>query len=228
MGTANTRTWNAGYEANPPSGQNLNEGADRITEFKKDIRERVEEDHYWDLTGTDADHGEHTKVTLREQASDPTNATNKGFLYTKNDGTATELYFEDEVGNVLQLTNGGVSQLTVSNNRYTGSNVLDESSITYAATITPDLDNGNAQRVTMTGNMTLNPITNAHTGAVFTLRVIQSGNGNTLSFHADIRKAVYLDEANTELTGNQDLYTFYYNGALWALVSVAKQITASI
>jgi hypothetical protein len=51
--------------------------------------------------------GEHAQVTLPELASDPTNATNTGFLYTKDDATDTELYYEDDAGNVVQLTKDG-------------------------------------------------------------------------------------------------------------------------
>jgi hypothetical protein len=51
--------------------------------------------------------GEHKKVTLIEQASDPTNAANKGFVYTKDDGGDTELYYEDDSGNVAQITSDG-------------------------------------------------------------------------------------------------------------------------
>lgn len=51
--------------------------------------------------------GEHTQVTLPESAGDPSNATDIGFLYTKNDGGDTELFYEDAGGNVVQITVGG-------------------------------------------------------------------------------------------------------------------------
>ena len=55
----------------------------------------------------DSDQGFHEKVTLLEQASDPTNAANKGILYTKDVGGITELFFIDSAGTVKQLTTNG-------------------------------------------------------------------------------------------------------------------------
>jgi len=53
--------------------------------------------------------GFHAQVTLPERGSDPTNDTDTGFLYTKDDGSGnTELFYEDDDGNVIQLTSGGV------------------------------------------------------------------------------------------------------------------------
>jgi len=44
-------------------------------------------------------------IRLRELVSDPTNVANKGFVYCKDDGSGnTELYYEDEGGNVTKLT----------------------------------------------------------------------------------------------------------------------------
>lgn len=51
--------------------------------------------------------GEHTQVTLPESAGDPSNVTDTGFVYTKDDGGDTELFYEDAAGNVTQITVGG-------------------------------------------------------------------------------------------------------------------------
>ncbi len=51
--------------------------------------------------------GQHKQVTLPESAGDPTPATDIGFVYTKNDGGDTELFYEDAGGNVVQITLGG-------------------------------------------------------------------------------------------------------------------------
>lgn len=54
--------------------------------------------------------GEHTQVTLPERAGDPSNATDIGFLYTKDDSGDTELFYEDDDGAVVQITlDGAVS-----------------------------------------------------------------------------------------------------------------------
>lgn len=60
----------------------------------------------WLLIDHDTD-GEHAQVTLPERGSDPTNATDTGFVYTKDDGGDTELFYEDDAGNVVQITEDG-------------------------------------------------------------------------------------------------------------------------
>jgi hypothetical protein len=60
----------------------------------------------WLLVDHDTD-GEHVQVTLPESAGDPTNATDTGFVYTKDDGGDTELFYIDAAGNVVQLTVDG-------------------------------------------------------------------------------------------------------------------------
>lgn len=57
--------------------------------------------------------GEHAQVTLAELGADPTNATDTGFLYTKDDGGDTELYYEDDGGAVVQLTLDGALNVAV-------------------------------------------------------------------------------------------------------------------
>ena len=104
---AYTRTWDAAYEAIPADVNNVSEGAAKIRQVKVDARERLAKDHYLDIAGTDADHGEHVKVTLREQAADPGTVANKGFLYTKDAGGVTELYYMDSGGTVTKITASG-------------------------------------------------------------------------------------------------------------------------
>lgn len=103
--TTFTRTWDAAYESAPADSQDVSLGATRIREVRVDVGERLGVDH--SMNG-DANDGAHVQITLLEQASDPTNAANTGFLYTKDDGSGnTELYYEDDSGNVSQLTAGG-------------------------------------------------------------------------------------------------------------------------
>lgn len=103
---AYTRTWDAAYEAYPAATDLVSEGDDRIRNFKTDIRERLGKDHYFDIAGTDADHGEHDKVTLRV-GSAPTHAADKGILYAKDVSSKAELFYIDEDGDEVQLTSGG-------------------------------------------------------------------------------------------------------------------------
>lgn len=110
--TTFSENWNAAYEALPADSEDLGDGADRIRDFKKAFRERLNVDHYLDPAGTLADHGEHRQCTLRELAADPTAVANKGFIYTKDDGGDTELYYEDDSGNVVKLTADGALATT--------------------------------------------------------------------------------------------------------------------
>ena len=102
--TTFTRTWNASYEATPADNTAASAGAARIRDLKTDISERQKVDHSY---AGDANDGAHKKVTLLEQASDPTSAANTGFVYSKDVAGATELFYEDAAGNVIQLTAAG-------------------------------------------------------------------------------------------------------------------------
>jgi hypothetical protein len=101
---AYTDTWNAAFEASPADIDNISEGAERIRDTKLGVRERLSKDHYMDIAGTDADHGEHSKCTLRKQTSKPTAEADKGYIYTKIIGPHVELFYENEAGTEIQLT----------------------------------------------------------------------------------------------------------------------------
>lgn len=104
---AHTRTWDAAYELDPADSDDRGEGAARIRNSRVDVRERIAKDHYMDIAGTDADHGEHSKVTLQAPISTPANVANKGFLYGKDASSKIELHWEDEDGNEIQVTAAG-------------------------------------------------------------------------------------------------------------------------
>lgn len=99
--TVFTRTWD---ETIPPNTQAASQGANRIRDHKVDVKERLEVDH---SMAADADDGAHKKVTLVEQASAPTNATDRGFVYAKDVAGVTELFYEDDTGAEIQITVGG-------------------------------------------------------------------------------------------------------------------------
>ena len=97
-------TWNAAFEASPADIDDIADGAGKIRELKSAISDRLGVDHYFDLSGTDADHGEHTMVTLRKRSAKPTAEADKGYVYTKIVGDHVELFFENESGTEIQLT----------------------------------------------------------------------------------------------------------------------------
>jgi hypothetical protein len=105
---AYTETWNAANEASPADADDLSAGAGKIRSLKKNVRERLAKDHYMEIAGTDVDHGEHNKCTLRSQASKPTAAAAKGYLYSKTIADHVELFYEREDGTEVQITGGGV------------------------------------------------------------------------------------------------------------------------
>lgn len=105
---AHTNTWNAANEASPADSDAVSEGAGKIRTLKLDIRERIAKDHYMDIAGTDADHGEHSKITFQAPISKPANVAEKGFLYDKDVDSVVELHYEDESGNEIQISDKGV------------------------------------------------------------------------------------------------------------------------
>lgn len=88
---AHTRTWNAAYEADPADGDAASGGALDIRQVKQDIRERLDIDHYFDIAGTDADHGFHQKVTFQAPIASPTIANDQSALYKKTGDKVAEL-----------------------------------------------------------------------------------------------------------------------------------------
>jgi len=119
--TVFTRTWNAAYEAQPAGGDDISDGDDQIRNLKSDIQERTEVDHSW---AGDADDGEHVKVTLAAPIADPSNVANKGFLYLKDVSAVVELFWEDESGNVIQMTSGG--KLLIANTEVDTTGIVDD------------------------------------------------------------------------------------------------------
>lgn len=105
-----TRTWNASYEASPADAtDDVGDGAGDIRKFKVDVRERLAVDHYMDTAGTDADHGEHKFVTLREQASITSPGASKGRLALKSTGLFINIAgTEFQISSLTGLANSSI------------------------------------------------------------------------------------------------------------------------
>lgn len=110
---AYTRTWNAANEASPADSDDRSAGAEKIRHLKVDIRERMEKDHYMDIAGADAAHGEHKQVTLRSGAA-PTHQASKVIVYAKDVDEVAELFAKDGDGNEIQITGAGAPNAFVS------------------------------------------------------------------------------------------------------------------
>jgi hypothetical protein len=62
---------------------------------------------------SDAAAGQHRKVEFYGPISQPTNAANKSFLYSKDVSAKVELHWEDEDGDEIQLTDGGAFNMAL-------------------------------------------------------------------------------------------------------------------
>jgi len=88
----------------------MNEVDDFINELYTAISERISDFIYGfatDNSEIDDTAKGFFKLPLKEQASDPSNESDKGILYAKDVSGVTELFYEDSDGNVKQLTTGG-------------------------------------------------------------------------------------------------------------------------
>lgn len=101
-----TNTWDAAYELEPTDNDWVYQIDDFLRALKLNVRERMEIDHYWKAGSDD---GKHKKITLPELSVVPSSVAGTGFIYTKEASGKTELFFEDEDGNEVQLTAGGVA-----------------------------------------------------------------------------------------------------------------------
>jgi hypothetical protein len=89
----------------------------------------------------------------------------------------------------------------------------DITALTYAATITPDVADGNVRTITLTGNLTFNAFTNPVAGQTLTLIIDTNGTGRTLS-----STMLFAGGSKTlSTTDTTDILTVMYDGTnYWA------------
>jgi hypothetical protein len=88
-------------EISPANSDNINQGAQQIRYLRRDARERLEQDHIWNVsTATD---GYHKKVTLSDQGSRPGMSTGYSKIWAEDSGGVSQPYMIDGGGNVRQL-----------------------------------------------------------------------------------------------------------------------------
>lgn len=99
-------TWNATFLALPADIEDESLGAQRIRDTKGAVGERFVIDHA--LAG-DANDGKHTWVTLRNQGNQSPAALDAGDgrLFASSVAGNTELFYQDAVSRVTQVTTGG-------------------------------------------------------------------------------------------------------------------------
>jgi hypothetical protein len=91
-------------------------------------------------------------------------------------------------------------------------------SLTYALSITPSLSDGISRKVTMTGNLTLNAITNATDGSLWKCRFTASGADRTITLGANIQTPKGTTFSGIVSSGFTRLLEMNYNGTKWWLV----------
>lgn len=101
-----TEVWD---EAIPGGSRSRALGDDDIRAFKRAWRERFAHDHIALIDESTTTHiGRHKKITFAEiQTADPANEADVGFLYLKDVSGVVELFWEDESGNVVQVSKAG-------------------------------------------------------------------------------------------------------------------------
>jgi hypothetical protein len=98
----------------PAGGETPRLGNDRIQELARAVAEILNVDHYIGSDGgagvgyNEDAAGEHVRIKFNAPIATPVNVANKGFVYIKDFSGKAELCFEDEDGNEIQLTSGGV------------------------------------------------------------------------------------------------------------------------
>jgi hypothetical protein len=112
-------------------------------------------------------------------------------------------------GNIA-ITPNGTGKTKITNLNYSEAAPY---SVTYAATITPDVANGNIQTVTLTGNVTLSAFTNAIAGQSLTLFVVQDATGSrTLT---STMKFAGGSKTLSTAANSIDIITAYYDGTTY-------------
>jgi hypothetical protein len=95
------------WDKTKPGNVKMRVGRQQILDNNAALETALQRNHNFPGTAG-ADDGEHIKVTFHAPIAKPANEANKGFLYIKDVSGVAELHFEDEAGNEIQLTTGGL------------------------------------------------------------------------------------------------------------------------
>jgi hypothetical protein len=89
--------------------------------------------------------------------------------------------------------------------------------LTYAATLTPDCNDGLFRSVAMTGDLEINAPTNGVDGMRLRLRLVASGAARELTFQAAIIKPTGSTYEATVASGSYRIVELEYNGSFWMM-----------
>ena len=102
-------------ETTPAGSAYVRDGDDRIKEYKKQVREILEIDHYCPSSGQSASCGRHKQMTLIEAADIGTGGgvgTGVAYLGAQTVSGQPELTYTDEDNDDVQITDGGKVKTT--------------------------------------------------------------------------------------------------------------------
>lgn len=132
-------TWD---ETAPTDNTLANQEDDYNRDLRKGVRSRMAIEHEWpDSQSATAQAGAHKYITLQNQAAKPTlSGTQVAGVYTKTVGSGLqELFFEDEAGGELQLTDGtALSGLSKNRARIVGTSTLTITATALESIMTAD------------------------------------------------------------------------------------------
>lgn len=102
MSVLSVQVWD---EAKPATSTSLRNSNPEILANWTALENAITQDHEFSTGGTNS--GEHKQIKFNVPITTPTNAANKGWLYSKDVSAVVELHWEDESGNELQMSSGG-------------------------------------------------------------------------------------------------------------------------
>jgi len=114
------RTWD--YDS-PLGSANANTIDTEIQDFKKELGERLNNDHWFDDANADVNSltaGDHRWVTMHNTGAVTAGTADTGIVHVEDVSTKAELFYMDEDDNDVQITSGGalaittLTQLTIS------------------------------------------------------------------------------------------------------------------
>ena len=94
-------------ETTPAGSAYVRDGDNRICEYKKQVREILEVDHYFPSSGQSDSCGRHKRLTLLEIANLGTGSDGICFAGAQIVGVVPEFVFTDEANTDVQITSGG-------------------------------------------------------------------------------------------------------------------------
>lgn len=147
-----------------------------------------------------------------------------GSRFIKDDGTIFECTDNAEadavwVEVVLGVTDhGALTGLADDDHPQYAKAVFPATTLTYAATLTPNCNDGLYRKVTMTGNLTVNAPTNAQDGMIWRGRFRAHNNTYNLTFNAAIKIPTGVIYEPTVVSGSSRVIHLEYDGTRWVMV----------